>query len=160
MLNFSKRETKILYFLLALLVFWVCWSVFLSPLLTSISEGSKEIAVLKYSLSSQGQNLAKDQRVKNGNFITLHNKVEQLEKIVRIVQTGLDQNGLKMLSFRQLSENNRLTIDVTCSGGFAGFEGFLEGLKMTDTFFLLDSAKVEITGKNLLIYVRLVSGYI
>ncbi|OGC05229.1 hypothetical protein A2276_04750 [candidate division WOR-1 bacterium RIFOXYA12_FULL_43_27] len=149
-----------MFFAAALVLFLFYWMFFLWPLLGSIRRTEREIIKVKKELSSEQTDVVLNTATHKGALITLYKREGQISRLVKLIEVDMQKNGLKMVSFRQDAQNNRVTVDVICRGTYRNLVGFLDAIKDSDTFLMLDSLNIAQSDKGLNINIRIVSGYL
>lgn len=156
----SKREKIVVVIVGILSLFVIYWFLFLGPSINLINKTEREIQKISEDLNKEDSDSGINTASHKGGTITLYRREAQIGRIVKLIEMNLGKSGLKMVSFRQNAQNNRLTIDVVCKGDYLGLVSFLDSLKDTDTFIMLDSLKMVSEKNDLTVSLRMVSGYL
>lgn len=162
MKKLSTREKVLLVVTLLCVVLFFYWQFLLNPLL-------KEVARTKVTIS--GLHLKLDQLTATGTLIPdaaelvkktdiqIYPKEEQLNRVIKFVDEKFRWYGIKMLSLRQSTEDNKLTINLKFKSSSYQFLGFLNSLSQLKTVLVIDNVNVSQEEDKIIAEMKLLSAY-
>jgi hypothetical protein len=155
-MHLSKRE-KILLCLAGLaMMLLVYWYWLYNPLLRSIDR--TQFLIISAQQKLEHMKVVQTQPPKN-DTVVIYPREKQLSRILGFIDKSFGKYRIDLISLRQVSENNKLTIDLKFRSTYYQFLGFINALGELDTVILIDTVNIALEKGPLVTEMRLLSGY-
>ena len=143
----------------AALLFFVCWTYALDPVISDIADIRDDNAQLRTQIASF-MALQKAGLPVSKKKINIYPKEEQLTVIVGFLENQMKDNKLKMLSLKQVSADSKISIDLEMEGSYSNNVLFFDAMSKLDTVFDVDAVSMINQNKNVLTRIRIVTPFL
>ena len=160
-IKLSPREKILVFTAILAVIFMGYWYIFLNPILLSINRSRSDIAALENQLKrlEAGVSLtALMQREKRKLDILPQEK--QIKNFLSHIDTQFKRYRIKLVSLKQFSDNNIITIDLRCESTYYELLGFLNTLHELSTLLVIDNVKIRQEGSRVITEMRILSGHL
>ena len=159
MINLSPREKTLAFAVCAVLIFFAYWNLTLDPVIKSIASVKAATAQLRLQIGSFNA-LNKAGLPTLDKKIDIYPKEEQLALIVGFFESQMKEDKIKMLSLKQVSADNKISIDIEMEGSYSGFVKLFESMSKLNTLFDLDFVSMTNQSKTILTKARIVTPFL
>ncbi|MFA5097011.1 MAG: hypothetical protein WC490_00065 [Candidatus Margulisiibacteriota bacterium] len=157
-MNISQREKYWALAAAACLVFFVYWTFLLDPLLGRVSVLHFDSGLLKAKVQrlSQPQSGSPQQDKK----VMIHPKEEQLAMVVGFIESRIKESKLALLSLKQVSSDNKISIEIETEGSYQNSVVFFEEMSELDTVFEIDSVNMSNDNKKIISRIKILTPFL
>ncbi len=157
-MNISSRERYWILAAACCLVFFVYWTLLLDPLMVRIAALRADSSLLKAKIQrlSQPQTAALQPDKKT----RIQPKEEQLAMVVGFIESRLKETKLALLSLKQVSSDNKISIEIEMEGPLQNSIVFFEEFAELDTVFDVDSVHMTNSDRKILSRVRVLTPFL
>jgi type II secretory pathway component PulM len=156
-INLSKREKILLIVGGLFLVLLIYWYWLFNPLLRSIDTLKFSIANAQKKLQQISVPIKAD--ATKPPAVVIYPREKQVSFILNFIDRSFNKYRIDLVSLRQASENNKLTIDLKFRSTYYQFLGFINELDALNTIVLIDTVSLSQEKGALVTEMRFLSGY-
>ncbi|MFA6548521.1 MAG: type II secretion system protein GspM [Candidatus Margulisiibacteriota bacterium] len=155
--NLSKREKILLVVGGLALIVLIYWYGLFNPLLRSIDSLKFSITNAQKKLQQMSVSPAPDKN--QLPEVVVYPREKQVSFILDFIDKSFNEYNIDLISLRQTSENNKLTIDIKFRSSYYQFLGFINELDALNTIILIDTVNLSQEKGKLVTEMRFLSGY-
>ncbi|MFH1386282.1 MAG: hypothetical protein ABIH50_01280 [bacterium] len=154
-MKLTASERKLLFITLCSLILLLYWYFLFDPTLAKISRLQAANEGLERQLI-RNRNVNYSEREK----INVKNKEEQVSELVNFIDQKFRQLKVNLVAINQVSENNKITIDLKFSATYAQLLELLNLIDEIETLAVFDNVVISQQGGHLNVTMRVLSGYL
>ena len=157
-MNLSQRERYWALAASAFLIFFAYWTLILDPILSRAALLRLDSVQLKAKIERLSRPQAS--AIQPDKKARIYPRQEQLALVVGFVESKLKESKLELLSLKQISADNKISIEIQTEGPYQNSVVFFEELSELDTVFDVDSVHMANKNKKILTRVRILTPFL